>query len=251
MTCHLHTFAERYDDDLNAANWRITEAGWKNFMLEDNIANRYFGRLRRDFPQFQAFLYADDDRTPIALINSIPLTWDGTLDGLPDGGWDGAMVKGCQNLDAGIAPDTLCAVGITIDRAYAGKGVSREAILGMKSLAVKAGFKGLIAPVRPSLKTRYPLTPMERYISWTTDEGAPFDPWIRTHWRVGGTILRVCDPSMIVAHPVGKWEEWTGLKFPESGQYVVEGALNPVQIDLEQDEGRYAEPNVWMLHSIP
>jgi len=43
-------------------------------------------------------------------------------------------------------------------------------------------------------------------------------------------------------------EEWCGLEFPESGNYVVEGALVPVEIDRERDYGAYREPNVWMRH---
>ena len=42
---------------------------------------------------------------------------------------------------------------------------------------------------------------------------------------------------------------WTGLSFPESGQYVVAGALNPVIIDRERDEGVLTEPNVWVVHA--
>jgi hypothetical protein len=38
---------------------------------------------------------------------------------------------------------------------------------------------------------------------------------------------------------------------PESGTYVVPGALVPIEIDRERDEGVYVEPNVWMVHSPP
>ena len=56
---------------------------------------------------------------------------------------------------------------------------------------------------------------------------------------------------MRIAGTVAQWEEWTELAFPESGSYVVPGALVPVEIDREQDEGLYVEPNVWMVHSLP
>ena len=39
-----------------------------------------------------------------------------------------------------------------------------------------------------------------------------------------------------------------GLAFPESGAYVVPGALVPVEIDRERDEGVYVKPNIWMVH---
>ena len=38
------------------------------------------------------------------------------------------------------------------------------------------------------------------------------------------------------------------MAFPETGAYVVPGALVPVEIDRERDEGLYVEPNVWMVH---
>lgn len=47
-----------------------------------------------------------------------------------------------------------------------------------------------------------------------------------------------------------KLEAWTGLRFPESGAYVVPGALTPVTIDREADRGEYVEPNVWMRHAV-
>jgi hypothetical protein len=33
------------------------------------------------------------------------------------------------------------------------------------------GLDTLIAPVRPTLKHRYPLTPIERYLSWRRPDG--------------------------------------------------------------------------------
>lgn len=37
------------------------------------------------------------------------------------------------------------------------------------------------------------------------------------------------------------WEQWTGMAFPDSGAYVVPGALGLVQIDLDADPGVYEE----------
>jgi hypothetical protein len=41
------------------------------------------------------------------------------------------------------------------------------------------------------------------------------------------------------------------MALPESGTYVVPGALVPIEIDRERDEGVYVEPNVWMVHPPP
>ena len=55
---------------------------------------------------------------------------------------------------------------------------------------------------------------------------------------------------MRVEGSVSDWESWTGMRFPETGHYVVPGALVPVAIDVERDTGLYLEPNVWMVHTL-
>ncbi len=55
---------------------------------------------------------------------------------------------------------------------------------------------------------------------------------------------------MRISGSVTDWEGWTGMRFPDTGSYVVPGALVPVEIDRERDEGVYVEPNVWMHHTV-
>ncbi len=57
--------------------------------------------------------------------------------------------------------------------------------------------------------------------------------------------------ALTVVGTVAEWEAWTGMAFPESGRYVVPGALQPVAIDRERDLGRYDDPNIWMRHPDP
>jgi hypothetical protein len=118
----------------------------------------------------------------------------------------------------------------------------------MAEIGREHGLDMLIAPVRPNLKHNYPLTPMERYIEWRRADGSLLDPWLRTHERLGAEIAKVAPESSRVPGTVAQWEEWAGMAFPESGSYVVPGALVPVEIDRERDEGLYVEPNVWMVH---
>ena len=112
------------------------------------------------------------------------------------------------------------------------------------------GFGALIAPVRPSHKSRYPLTPIARYATWTRLDGAPFDPWLRVHARLGARILALAPESMVIPGTVAAWEQWAGMPFPESGTYIVPGALEPITVDREADQALYVEPNVWMVHAV-
>jgi hypothetical protein len=68
------------------------------------------------------------------------------------------------------------------------------------------------------------------------------------HWRAGASVIGVCPQSMRITGSVSDWEDWTGMRFPETGEYIVPGGLVPVSISTEQDQGLYMEPNVWMLH---
>jgi hypothetical protein len=123
----------------------------------------------------------------------------------------------------------------------------------MRNVAALHDATALIAPVRPTWKERYPLTPIERYADWTlsvSGDAPPFDPWLRTHWRLGAERIAIDPDHFIVRGSVADWESWTGMTFPETGPYVVPGALVPVQIDREHDTGLYEEPAVWMHHRL-
>jgi hypothetical protein len=120
----------------------------------------------------------------------------------------------------------------------------------LKAVCAQHGLADLIVPVRPSHKSRYPLVAMERYLAWVDPGGLPFDPWVRVHARLGATTLRIAPRSMVIPGMVTEWEEWAQMRFPESGSYVVPGALQLVAIDRATDEGLYEEPNVWMHHRV-
>jgi hypothetical protein len=200
-------------------------------------------RLTEERPDFQFHLHEDDQI--LARARSIPIRWDGTVDDLP-AGIDGAIARGFDEGEANV----LCALLIAVPAARQGSGVSRTALGAMVAIARKHGLDTLIAPVRPSWKERYPLVPIERYACWRRDDGLLFDPWMRVHERLGGTVLRPEPHSLRITGAVSEWESWTGMAFPASGEYVFPGGLATVEIDRDQDIGRYWEPNVWMLHKV-
>jgi len=120
----------------------------------------------------------------------------------------------------------------------------------MKTSARQNDLHALVAPVRPTKKPAYPLTSFADYISWTTADGAPFDPWVRKHWQLGARLVKIAPRSMRVEAPSAQWTEWSGLRFPVSGPYHVEGGLTPLIADCESCTGLYEEPNIWMRHRL-
>jgi GNAT superfamily N-acetyltransferase len=208
--------------------------------------NTLWSRVRREFPDFQLVLYDDETDTLVGRGQTIPFRWDGAFEDLPDG-VDGVIRR---VFEEGGEPTALSALVAVVDPRYQGRGLSTLVIDGMRRVAGEHGLDALFAPVRPTLKSRYPLIPIERYLTWRRADGQLFDPWLRVHERLGAEILGVCPGSLVVEGTVSEWEEWTGMAFPDSGSYVVEGALVPIEIDRAQDVGRYVEPNVWMRHSV-
>ena len=158
------------------------------------------------------------------------------------------MRQGVEDLAAGRAPRTLCALSVSIDPAWRGRGLSRRMIRHMRDLGRARGLDRLIAPVRPNWKERYPLAPIERYMRWEREDGLPLDPWLRAHVREGGRVVRACPRSMSAVGPPAGWEEWLGMALPESGAYTAPGLLNPLTVDRGRGQCVYIEPNVWVVH---
>ena len=132
---------------------------------------------------------------------------------------DGALERGVRGRQRGRPDGALSAPGRGRAGA-AGAGLSARLIRAMTVVADRHGLDALIAPVRPTLKHRYPTTPMRHYVRWARADGAPFDPWLRVHWRLGAKVLRVAPRSMVVTGTVAEWEAWTRMTFPESGRYI-------------------------------
>jgi len=218
---------------------------WPEFIHHANC-NRLWHVMRERYPQFQLILYDEENERPLGRGATMPVRWDGTVDGLP-GGVDDAVEHGAALADG--EADTLCAIVAVLDPAARGRRLSSLVIDAMRSAAAAAGLQALIAPVRPTLKENYPLTAIERYATWRRGDGRLFDPWLRVHERLGGEVLGIAERSMTVEGTIGEWESWTEMPFPETGSYVLPGALVPIEIDCEADLGRYVEPNVWMRHS--
>ncbi|NIK11680.1 GNAT family N-acetyltransferase [Alkalibacillus almallahensis] len=185
----------------------------------------------------------------MACGNSIPFNWDSNEDNLPTG-WDEVFEKGVLDYENNLQPNSLSALAIVIHPECRGKGLSVRMVKEMKSLAIKNNFENMVAPVRPSLKHKYPLIPMEEYVSWIRDDGTPFDPWIRTHFKTGASIIKVAENSMIIPASVEEWEEWTGMKLHSSGSYIINEGLAPLDVDKTANKGIYIEPNVWMRHYL-
>ncbi len=228
----------------------LSDASWPEFMLHDSIANDNWHELFDRFSDYQFALLDVETNRMAAMANSLPFCWDQPLEELSEGGWDWVFLKAIEDHKQGVTPNIQSAIQINIHPDYRSQGLSARMVETMRATGSSKGFKYLVGPKRPNQKSQYPLTDIGDYIRWTNDEGLPFDAWLRVHARLGARIIKPCHQAMTIRGNLSEWETWTGMKFPQSGQYVVSGALNPVEINIEKDEGIYIEPNVWMVHEV-
>jgi hypothetical protein len=237
-------------EDYRDRAGEIAEASWPEFMLHDPIANENWHELFDRFVEYQFALFDTENNRMAAMANSLPFYWNRSLGELPDGGWDWVFLKAIEDHKQGTPPNIQSAIQINIHPDYRSQRLSTKMVEAMRAIGASKGFKYLVAPVRPNQKSQYPLISIDDYIKWTNEEGLPFDAWLRVHARAGASIIKPCHDAMTIPGTLAEWEEWSGLKFPQSGKYVVSGALNPIDISVENDEGVYIEPNVWMVHEL-
>jgi hypothetical protein len=233
--------------DLEDQVERLHEETWDEFL--NGAPWNYWEALFTTFAKFQLLFCQNGDEL-IGLGHTVPFDWDGRTEDLPRL-LDDVIRRGLIALEEGRPWTALSALAAMVPDKHQKRGLSTEIIRAMRSLAAQHGLGSVVVPTGPTLKHLYPLTPMDRYAKWKREDGSPFDPWIRVHWKLGGEQLCVNPQTAIVNGTVAQWEQWTGMKFPESGLYIVPGALSPVEIDRERDVGRYDDPGVWMLHRVP
>jgi GNAT superfamily N-acetyltransferase len=242
----VFSLAER--PELTAASQQVIADGWPAFILASAVAARLWPRVLAEHPSYQVVLVDEASDSVIGTGHSLPLVWDGTFADLPSG-WDAAVEQAIADHDRGVPATAAVGLSATVAVSHRGQQLSRHLIEALRRVAAERGHQALVLPVRPNRKSAYPCIPMESYITWTTADGLPFDPWLRVHARLGGKILGVCPESMQITATVQQWETWTGLPLPAAGSYVVPDGLVPVQVD-EQGIGTYVEPNVWVAHQL-
>jgi len=225
---------------------QLSKQSWPKFLLHGNVSR--WNLLFDVFAQYQLLLCNSSDDL-IAVGHTVPLVWDGSISNLP-ATIEEIIVRAEQDYQNQQVPNTFSALAAMVNSTYHGRKLSGVVIQEMKSLTHHHACTSLIAPLRPTWKSLYPLAPMERYVEWKRPDGALLDPWLRVHWRLGAKPLCIAPNTLTVEGTIADWEEWTEMAFPESGLYVVPGALQPVRIDCENNLGYYEDPNYWVKHSV-
>lgn len=235
--------------DLKKAATAIEQAAWNDLGYLNYTRAHYdlYSSLLDEYADYQLCLVDEERGYPVAAANCVPLACSGP-DELPPEGWDWVVERAEASRKSGRV-NMLGALAISVPAIYRSKGYARLMIRALLDLAEAKGLRGLVAPVRPSAKVKHPWVSIEDYITWTDARGRPFDPWLRSHLSCGGKLIGPCARSMVVDEHLGFWENWSRRQFDRSGPHAIEGAIAPVNINLERQSGRYEEPNVWVAYA--
>ncbi|MFG2449237.1 GNAT family N-acetyltransferase [Streptomyces sp. NPDC048512] len=221
--------------------------GFPEFISADRLVKEYIGRVREWFACLDLML-VDEHEVPVAAGWGVPIHWDGLTGTLPTG-YSQALVRAVEGREQGTEANTLVICGAVVTPSLKGRGLAGEILKALRRTAEEAGLVRIVAPVRPTMKAQYPLTPIESFMRWSREDGMALDPWIRTHQRLGAEILAAAPASQTMTGRVAEWERWTGMVFPESGDYVIPQGLTVLRVDRSADRGVYSEPNIWMRHN--
>ncbi len=241
-TCADHP--EFFDASVDLENETWDELSFLDFT---SAHHAHYDELLERFPDYRLCMIDVETRELVATGMCVPLRVDENAS-LPREGWDW-VVDTAQAQDSKTA-NTVGALSISVPKRHRDKGLARDMINTMRALAAMKKFSSVIAPVRPSAKCDHPFVPMEQYVDWVDERGRIFDPWLRSHVAVGGSVVGVCDRSMVVEQPIEFWRPWTQSNLDHEGRVPFKGALVPLDVDLSSGVGRYIEPNVWVTHRI-
>lgn len=231
--------------DLHEMAGTVFRERWPEFIFHDATSRTYMDRVHQHFRHFDIMVL--DDGAVVAGGWGVPIPWTGEVGDLPSG-YDDGLVQAVRARETGVPATTLSFMAVAVGASHDRRGLAAVVLQELTRRALEAGLTHVIAPLRPTWKHRYPTVPMAEYAEWTRPDGLSIDPWIRTHQRMGARVLGPAARSMVIEGTVAEWEQWTGMVFPVTRDYVVPDALNLVRIDRERDQGVYVEENLWVQH---
>jgi hypothetical protein len=220
--------------------------GFPEFISGDKEVDKYIARVRESFREYDIILTDEDDQLA-ATGWGVPILWSGVVSELPSSFAD-ALRQSVEVHDALGAADTFVIGGAVVHPALKGRGTAESLIRALCNTAAAHHLAKVVAPVRPTRKYLYPLLDIDAYAAWVRNDGMPWDPWLRLHVRIGGRVIGLAREAQTMTGTVSQWEEWTGLEFPLSGDYIIPRGMAPLRIDKTSDFGTYVEPNVWVRH---
>lgn len=237
MARHPYTLRLARAED-EGASWELEKRVWApfNWLAEGAVGLDYV-------PDLHVVAVDEQDRL-VATIDACGLVWDGDPGNLPPGGWRDVNLRAQEGFEQ--QPRWACALGASILPEAQRGGLSADLLRVLRDQALSLGYEGLVAPVRPSAKSKMPHLDISAYSCVRLQDGRHFDPWVRVHESLGGRILRTTERSMWWWGSREQWEEWLSMRLPDNGRLVPSGSIG--WLTLVDGWGELVEGSIWILH---
>lgn len=233
-------------NQLRTYNQAIANA-FPKIISESPIIKKYWQKLETLFPEYQHFLISSDNEL-VGFMNTIPFQFNEALEKLPEDGWDWMFKRGISGFENNKPANYLGGLQVIVRNEYQKLGYSKQIINYCKQFVASSKLSKFLIPIRPTQKHLYPKISMGEYIK-IKNGNEIFDPWVRTHLKGGAEIIKICERSMTMKGNINFWERILDIKILKSGEYILDGALRPITIDLRNDYGEYIEPNIWIKYN--
>src|SRR5260370_16084722 len=133
---------ERHDLDEQARAAFLPT--WPQFIFHDRLDAEYLDRVEAYFPQYDVLLLVGG--AVAASGWGVPIRWDGTPGGLPDGGYDGALVCAVAGHAKSVPADTLCIMAAAVEAGHQGTRPGGGGPGALRGRAARAGLEHGIVP---------------------------------------------------------------------------------------------------------
>jgi amino acid adenylation domain-containing protein len=220
---------------------------WPAYFAGSPFINKYWSRVWSEFPDYQ-FCLLDESGEMAAVCNGIPLYWDGSEPHFPSG-WDEGIALAFEQAAKKIKPNTILGLTGVVTEKFRSKGLSTLIVKAFRRLCGLHGLSYFFGPVRPVGMFDMGHLDFATWVDMVDENGEPKDHWLRTHKRLGATIVGAAPLSQLVEGTLSEWASWTGQMWQKSGLYTLPDTLQPVEVNVEEDWARYYDPSIWVMHS--
>ena len=221
----------------------LEDEAFARWLNEDPTWQEAFPKILETFPEYQLFFLDSDTDTLLAASNQVPFYWDEKVENLPR--YQQMLLDCVTDQEKGIKPNSVCGIMAIVPEKYQGTGLGNEIFTAAMELVKEQGLKHAMCDLRPILKHLYPTVTLADYMTWKDSKGRPIDPWARTSGDLKAEYLGIAPNAIVTEASVAQWEEWTGLIFPQSGEYVIPEGHQLLKVDVENNVAIYAEDHLW------
>lgn len=202
--------------------------------------------LEKYFPEYQFFLISNEGDL-IGFMNTVPFHFNKSEAELPEDGWDWMLSNGIEVFQNKQLPNFLGGLQVIVRSKYQNLGYSKIILKHAKQFLKTSALTKLLIPIRPTKKHEFPKMSMFDYLD-LKQQNEVYDPWIRTNLKSGAQIIKICEKSMTIKGDVEFWENLFNKRIETSGNYLLQGALSPISINVDKNFGQYIEPNIWIKY---